>query len=132
MGRDKYAQKRPTAPSITKELKKRMKYVDSSREGPHTFNRTDLIPLIAFGIEIASTYLLTKDFIVSILKGYSMCYGDVGVQLFLRQCPNWIETAMVLMARAIYDTPTLRSATPQSPTAPRALDAPRRLALPPP
>lgn len=101
--RGKYARRRPTAPQITREVKKRMKYVDSEIEGPHTFNRTDLTPLIAFGIEIASKYLLSKDFILGILESYARLYGDLGVQVFLKQRPTWIEDALVLAAEALYD-----------------------------
>ena len=101
--RSAYARRRPTAPLIARELKRRMKYVDSKREGPHTFNRTDLVPLIAFGVELASKYLLSKEFICGILMSYSGLYGDVGVQLFLKQRPTWIVNAMTLSAEALYD-----------------------------
>lgn len=98
-----YAKTRPTAPGITEKLMDRMKYVATNVEGSNSFNRTALIPMIAFGIQIASDYRLSKKFILGILIHYAGLYGDVGVQVFLQKRPTWIEDAITLCAEAFFD-----------------------------
>lgn len=105
MGRSRasYAKHRPTAPGITDELKKRMYCIDTRTEGKHTITRADLNPLITFGIDLTVKHLLSKEFILGILTSYATLHGDLGVQVFLKQNPTWINDAMVVAAMAVYD-----------------------------
>ena len=87
-------EKRPSRPFLTKKLKKRMQTGCSEREGTHSFDLNGLAPLVTFAVELGMKYHPEKGDLVDVILGYAALFGEVAVQVFLRENPKWIQDSL--------------------------------------